>query len=957
MNSSIVFIDPGVSDYQSLVGGVIPGTDVVVLEADRDGVQQITEVLLQHGLDSPASDQSTCTVHLVSHGAPGCLSLGKTHLSLDTLEQYGGLLTRWRGIASELSLLVYGCNVVAGDAGAEWLQRLHQLTGANIAASANLTGSEALGGDWTLETRLGEVTDPLAFTHATTSTYAFTLALSESDLVVVGYSVDAPNSFALLALADIPGGETVFITDRGWRSDNSFVSSGGDSTITWTTPAGGITAGTIIDSSEFPSSLVLSTLGDQILIYQETPATTFISAFSNDNSGPNTHNWLDSLTSDSSLQSALPAGTTAVSTNGGPGNAFGLRAEVQNAYYSGPTGTADKDTWISRINTVANWTTSNSAPYDFRPGSGFLPATFPVTLPDAIAPTLSSVVRQTPGTSPTNENTLIFRVTFSEDVQNVDGGDFTATGASGVTINASPVGSSATMYDVTVSGGTLAAFNGTVGLGLGGSQNIQDLAGNPLTDTTVTGTNDSYTLDNTGPTVTINQSGAQSDPATISPITFDVIFNESVSGFETGDISFGGTAPGSLVGTVSGSGTTYSVAVSGMTGPGTVIASINAGVAIDAVGNGNAASTSTDATITYSPDAIAPTLSSVVRQTPGTSPTNENTLIFRVTFSEDVQNVGGGDFTATGASGVTLNASPVGSSAREYDVTVSGGTLAAFNGTVGLGLGGSQNIQDLAGNPLTDTTITGTNDSYTLDNTAPTFSSVVRQNPSAESTNANLLTFRATFSEGVQNVDGADFSVSGVSGVTINASPMGSSTTEYDVTVSGGNLATFTGTVGLSLGGSQNIQDLVGNALTATTITGTNETYTLDNTAPTFSSVVRQNPPAESTNADTLTFRATFSEGVQNVNGADFSVSGVSGVTINASAVGASTTEYDVTVSGGNLATFTGTVGLSLGGSQNIQDLLGNALTATTVTGTNESYALDNTAPTFSSVVRQKSVC
>ena len=45
--------------------------------------------------------------------------------------------------------------------------------------------------------------------------------------------------------------------------------------------------------------------------------------------------------------------------------------------------------------------------------------------------------------------------------------------------------------------------------------------------------------------------------------------------------------------------TTYNVAVSGMTGSGTVIATVGAGVAQDAASNGNAASTSTDNSVTY----------------------------------------------------------------------------------------------------------------------------------------------------------------------------------------------------------------------------------------------------------------------------------------------------------------------------------------------------------------------
>ncbi len=110
----------------------------------------------------------------------------------------------------------------------------------------------------------------------------------------------------------------------------------------------------------------------------------------------------------------------------------------------------------------------------------------------------------------------------------------------------------------------------------------------------------SYTwvIDTTAPTVTINQAAGQADPTGSSPINFTVVFSEPVTGFATGDVTLSGTA-GATTAVVTGSGTTYNVAVSGMTNSGTVIATVAANVAEDAAGNGNAASTSTDNTVTY----------------------------------------------------------------------------------------------------------------------------------------------------------------------------------------------------------------------------------------------------------------------------------------------------------------------------------------------------------------------
>ena len=148
-------------------------------------------------------------------------------------------------------------------------------------------------------------------------------------------------------------------------------------------------------------------------------------------------------------------------------------------------------------------------------------------------------------------------------------------------------------------------YKNTTALTLNGGT-IKDAAGNNATLTLPApgapgslGASRNIVIDGVAPTVTINQASGQDDPAYGSPIHFTVAFSEAVADFATGDVSLGGTA-GANTAVVTGSGTTYDVAVSGMTGSGTVIASIAAGVAHDGAGNGNAASTSTDNTVSYS---------------------------------------------------------------------------------------------------------------------------------------------------------------------------------------------------------------------------------------------------------------------------------------------------------------------------------------------------------------------
>jgi Ca2+-binding RTX toxin-like protein len=169
--NTIIFIDSAVDKYQSLVDSAIPEAEVIVLDSTGDGITQITEVL--------QGRTNIAAIHIVSHGSPGNLQLGNTQLSLDTLDDYAIQLKTWSIIHSPVPtpILLYGCNVAAGDAGAEFVERLHQLTGANIAASTNLTGSAALGGDWELEVAIGKIDVPLAFGEEAREAYTSVLAV------------------------------------------------------------------------------------------------------------------------------------------------------------------------------------------------------------------------------------------------------------------------------------------------------------------------------------------------------------------------------------------------------------------------------------------------------------------------------------------------------------------------------------------------------------------------------------------------------------------------------------------------------------------------------------------------------------------------------------------------------------------------------------------------------------
>ena len=166
--NTLVFIDSHLNDYQTLVTGTVPETEVFTLSSNQDGIAQISTVLQQY--------PETTTVHIVSHGSPGSLFLGNSQLNLTNFSQYQAILGTW----NVNQILLYGCNVASGDAGEEFISKLHQITGANITATATKTGNALLGGNWDLEVSFPEKTDKsLVFNQETLATYQGVFAIKQ----------------------------------------------------------------------------------------------------------------------------------------------------------------------------------------------------------------------------------------------------------------------------------------------------------------------------------------------------------------------------------------------------------------------------------------------------------------------------------------------------------------------------------------------------------------------------------------------------------------------------------------------------------------------------------------------------------------------------------------------------------------------------------------------------------
>lgn len=208
--TELIFIDSAVEDQNALLQNIASANaEVITLNANRDGVEQISEALSNY--------ENLTSVHIVSHGDVGSVTIGNTQLSLETLDQHKTQLEGWSdSLTTEADILLYGCKVADSDEGASFIEGIGALTGADIAASDDLTGSAELGGDWVLEANTGTIESDIAFTDDGVND--FDALLLAPDIVNNGLIVAEGGSAIIeppaLDINDPEGGELAFTLDE-----------------------------------------------------------------------------------------------------------------------------------------------------------------------------------------------------------------------------------------------------------------------------------------------------------------------------------------------------------------------------------------------------------------------------------------------------------------------------------------------------------------------------------------------------------------------------------------------------------------------------------------------------------------------------------------------------------------------------------------------------------------------
>ncbi|MCQ4162595.1 Ig-like domain-containing protein, partial [Roseomonas sp. GC11] len=676
----------------ALAQQLAPGADVLLLDPSQDGIAQVQAAL--------AMGQPVATLHILTHGRDGAVSLGDTLLDATTAAARAGDLAAWKaGLAEGADLLVWSCEAAEGSTGTQLIATLRATTGADIAASTNMTGA---GGDFVLETLIGEV-DTTILERAASLAWGGTLTVTAAptiDSLSDDTGSSASDSITNDNTPTLSGTATAGAEVRLYRaSDNAL-----------------ITLVTADGNGDWTAQLSIFALAD---------GTYSVYAKANDGSGLSAASATFSLTVD--VVAPIAPVVSGISTDSGTSATDGITNQSSVTV----SGTAEASSTVevlkdgASLGTVTadasgNWTiaatlTEGSNSFtarasDLAGNTGVLSTAYAVTLDTAApaAPSISSISPDS-GTSSTDKITSQGSITV------------TGTGPASATItlysSGTQVGSttsdSSGNWVVSLSGSPLA--EGTHSL----TARATDTAGNQGSDSTAV----TVVVDSTAPAAPVLTA--------ISPNTA-VLPNMFYTSAQA--LTLSGTAEASTTVTVLLNGSSIGSTTADGSGAWTLDISnvqLPAGVAqftlraSDTAGNTGSLSSSYDVTVDLTGTAPA----SVSGPSNGTYNTGD-TLDFSVTFGEAVVATGGTPRLTLDVGGATRYAtlhSGSGTSTLVFRYTVQSGDLDAdgISATASIDLNGTT-LTDLAGNTAT-TSLSGllpTLTSVLVDGVAPTISSV-----------------------------------------------------------------------------------------------------------------------------------------------------------------------------------------------------------------------------------------
>lgn len=267
VSGAVYFIDASVPDIELLIAGLPDDAEVVLLQPDSDGVQQMADYL--------ANREALDAIHILSHGGEGALYVGNSALNADNLASYQTALAQiGQALSDTGDILLYGCNVGASAAGESFVSELAAITGADVAASNDVTG---LGGNWELEVQAGSIESQVALSSAVQQAYGYSLATFDW----TGASVAGNTVSQTVAGVTITGTSSVGWSTAsgggGFSGDFIFTHSGAN-TITFSfSQAVDLTSIWVLDSDSDTNAWVFTPFGgsNSTITVPHIPDSTF----------------------------------------------------------------------------------------------------------------------------------------------------------------------------------------------------------------------------------------------------------------------------------------------------------------------------------------------------------------------------------------------------------------------------------------------------------------------------------------------------------------------------------------------------------------------------------------------------------------------------------------------------------------------------------------------------------
>ncbi len=226
--SQLIIVDSAVNGYQQLISDIqsqISGSgsvEIVILDAQQDGIEQINDLLFQR--------TELSTVHLLSHGSDATMHLGATTLTNDNLANRAAEIEQWANAFSDTGdLLIYGCDIASSNDGELFLNQLAHLTQTDVAASDDLTGSTLLGGNWQLEYQKGAIEPNSLILSQMQGEFADVLANVAPTAADDSYTLPEDGSLVVDLLPSFDGGNLANSGSTGTQSrDSQLVDIDGD---------------------------------------------------------------------------------------------------------------------------------------------------------------------------------------------------------------------------------------------------------------------------------------------------------------------------------------------------------------------------------------------------------------------------------------------------------------------------------------------------------------------------------------------------------------------------------------------------------------------------------------------------------------------------------------------------------------------------------------------------------